>query len=78
MNAPAQRMLNTDWNAPAAQLDERGYALTQPLLTAQECDDLIRLYAEKNAFRSRVVMERHNFGRGEYHSSSLRIDGVQL
>ena len=66
MNTPAQRMLSTDWNALAAQLDERGYAVTQPLLTAQECDALIRLYDEKSAFRSRVLMERHNFGRGEY------------
>lgn len=66
MDAAAQRILNTDWNVVAAQLDERGYALTRPVLTAQECDLMIRLYADKNAFRSRVVMERHNFGRGEY------------
>src|SRR5262244_3412938 len=31
-----------------------------------ECDELISLYADNRAFRSRVVMERHNFGRGEY------------
>jgi hypothetical protein len=66
MTTPAQRIQRTDWNALAGQLDECGYALTQPLLTEQECDQLVRLYADKSAFRSRVVMSRHNFGRGEY------------
>ena len=66
MEAAVQAILCTDWNALATQLDERGYALTRPVLTAQECDVMIRLYDDKKAFRSRVVMERHNFGRGEY------------
>jgi uncharacterized protein len=35
-------------------------------LTAQECGDLAALYAKEEAFRSRVVMQRHAFGRGEY------------
>ena len=62
----ASQFLSSEWDTIAAQLDERGYALTRPLLTAEECDHLIRLYAEESAFRSRVVMARHNFGRGEY------------
>jgi hypothetical protein len=48
------------------QVDEQGYALTAPLLSLAECDGLIDLYVDSKAFRSRVVMERHNFGRGEY------------
>jgi hypothetical protein len=55
-----------DWDEIAASLDERGYATTPPLLSAAECRDLAALYARENAFRSRVVMQRHNFGRGEY------------
>jgi hypothetical protein len=66
MNSPKQRVAACDWPQLAAQLDEQGYAFTPPLLTAAECDALIRLYADSNAFRSRVVMARHNFGRGEY------------
>jgi hypothetical protein len=61
-----QRVANCDWPRLAAQLDEQGYALTSPLLSLAECDGLIGLYADSKAFRSRVVMERHNFGRGEY------------
>lgn len=61
-----ERLESLDWSHIASQLDEFGYALTPQILTPAECDGLIRLYAEPRAFRSRVVMERHNFGRGEY------------
>jgi hypothetical protein len=55
-----------DWREIVAALDERGYAITLPLLTAEECRDLAALYPEEEIFRSRVVMQRHAFGRGEY------------
>ncbi len=66
MKSPKQRVATCDWPRLAEQLDEQGYTLTPPLLSPAECEELIRLYADSNAFRSRVVMERHNFGRGEY------------
>ena len=50
----------------ACSLDERGYATTPPLLTAEECRGLAALYPREDAFRSRVIMQRHAFGRGEY------------
>jgi len=49
----------------AADLAEHGYATT-PLLDAVTCRDLASLYDDDTRFRSRVVMQRHNFGRGEY------------
>ncbi|MBO0739213.1 MAG: 2OG-Fe(II) oxygenase [Alphaproteobacteria bacterium] len=55
-----------DWDAIAASLDGSGYAVTPPLLCAAECRDLTALYPKEDVFRSRVVMQRHNFGRGEY------------
>ena len=38
------------------------------LLDATECAALARLYghAPEDTFRSRVVMQRHGFGQGEY------------
>ncbi|MGK0172721.1 MAG: hypothetical protein ACI9W2_004461 [Gammaproteobacteria bacterium] len=36
------------------------------VMSAGECDALTALYEDRSTFRSRVVMERHNFGRGEY------------
>ncbi|HWG79386.1 MAG TPA: 2OG-Fe(II) oxygenase [Stellaceae bacterium] len=50
----------------AASLDERGYATLPALLDRDECRALAALYANEGAFRSRVVMQRHGFGRGEY------------
>ena len=55
-----------DWRQIAASLDERGYAITPPLLTAKECRGLAALYPREDVFRSRVIMQRHAFGRGEY------------
>lgn len=51
--------------ALAATLNRQGYA-TLPLLDAAACRDLAALYADDTRFRSRVIMQRHNFGRGEY------------
>src|SRR5262245_61893661 len=66
LDNPQRRVAACDWTQLAAELDERGYALTLPLLSPAECDGLIGLYADGEAFRKRVVMERQNFGRGEY------------
>src|SRR6185295_1398389 len=55
-----------DWPRLAVELDEHGYALTEQLLEPSECAQLISSYASDELFRSRVVMQRHNFGRGEY------------
>ncbi|MBP2299003.1 2OG-Fe(II) oxygenase [Azospirillum picis] len=55
-----------DWERIGADLDEAGHALTGPLLTPSECSGLSALYEHDQPFRSRVVMERHGFGKGEY------------
>ena len=55
-----------DWQQIGKQLDEQGSALLQGVLSPEECDALAALYPEESIFRSRVVMARHGFGRGEY------------
>ncbi len=55
-----------EWEAARAALDESGYAVLPGLLGAACCRELAALYDDDAAFRSRVVMARHNFGRGEY------------
>ena len=49
-----------------SDLDARGCAVIEGLITQAECDALAALYAEERGFRSRVVMGRHGFGQGEY------------
>lgn len=62
----AGRVAAADWPKAAAALDERGYAMMPGLLDPAECRALAALYPEEEPFRSRVVMQRHAFGRGEY------------
>lgn len=55
-----------DWITAGQSLSESGYALTGPLLTPEECAALTTLYTDDNNFRSKVVMERFRFGKGDY------------
>lgn len=61
------RVARLDWDAAGAALDEGGSAVLGALLDAEECRAIASLYdADEARFRSRVVMARHGFGRGEY------------
>jgi uncharacterized protein len=62
----AARVAALDWTGIAAALDAHGCATTGALLTPQECAALAGAYSGDGLFRSRVVMARHGFGRGEY------------
>jgi uncharacterized protein len=55
-----------DWAPVADHLDAYGWAMFPKLLTGRECAALADLYGEDRWFRSRIVMARHGFGRGEY------------
>jgi hypothetical protein len=62
----ARRIADLPWREIETSLAEMGYALTRPLLRPDECAQLRGWFEEDARFRSRVVMERHNFGQGEY------------
>ena len=47
-------------------LDAAGYALLPGLLSQAECGSIASMYGDDARFRSRVVMSRHGYGRGEY------------
>lgn len=61
-----ERAVSIDWRGVEDQLNETGCATVSGLLTRPECHDLVSLYAREDLYRSRVVMARHGFGRGEY------------
>ena len=61
-----ERVAALEWPAMAASLDAHGCATTGALLTEDECAALAATYPADAPFRSRVVMARHGFGRGEY------------
>ena len=73
MNAQLQAVTETDarlriydWSGIADELDARGCAMLEALLSPRECTTLAAMYTDDQHFRSRVVMGRHGFGRGEY------------
>lgn len=72
----AERIEALDWAAMASGLDAQGCAVTGPLLTAEECAALAARYSEDALFRSRVVMARHGFGRGEYKYFAYPLPGL--
>ena len=60
-----QRVEALGWDGLRAQLDERGFAVTAPLLSAAECAALSDLF-DGGRFRATVEMARHRFGDGRY------------
>ena len=66
MDSLADPSAALDWTRIEKDLDAEGFALTGPLLSAADCGTLRAAYDERALFRSKVVMARHNFGRGEY------------
>src|SRR6185503_11565725 len=66
MAPAAERVASLDWPAIDASLDAHGCATIAGLLPEDDCRALARSYADDTRFRSRVVMSRHGFGRGEY------------
>jgi hypothetical protein len=60
------RVAAIDWTQAGADLDAQGCTVLKRLLGADECRALAALYPDDAHFRSRVVMGRHGFGRGEY------------
>ncbi len=62
----ADRVAAIDWAAAIGELDSQGSAVLKGLLSPDECRTLAALYPDDSGFRSRVVMGRHGFGRGEY------------
>ena len=67
------RLRTYDWASLADELDAHGCAMLQDLLSPSECVELARMYADETHFRSRVVMARHGFGRGEYRYFSYPL-----
>ena len=55
-----------DWRQIEDQLNAHGYAVVPGLLDADACSALAAQYDDASRFRSRVVMQRHGFGQGEY------------
>jgi len=70
------RVAAIDWPRVGAELDAQGWAVLPQLLSATQCASIAGLYTADEVFRSRVVMARHGFGRGEYRYFAYPLPGL--
>jgi hypothetical protein len=75
-SAVAKRVDAIDWTRISADLDAQGCAVIEQLLAPEQCAALAALYRDDARFRSRIVMGRHGFGRGEYKYFSYPLPDV--
>jgi len=72
----AQRVDAIDWTTVDTDLDRHGCARVPSLISASECAALASLYPRDVLYRSRIVMARHGFGRGEYKYFAYPLPAV--
>jgi hypothetical protein len=65
MTSIGERVGALAWDDLHAQLDARGFAVTAPVLSPGECEELSALF-DGGRFRSTIDMARHRFGDGRY------------
>ncbi len=66
-----------DWAGVRASLDSEGIALTPPLLTEAECEEVRGWLGDPERFRSTVVMQPpHGFGRGTHRYLADPLPGL--
>jgi uncharacterized protein len=70
------RFNRVDWQHLSRDLDTQGSGIMERLISTGECRELSRLYSKDELFRSRVVMGRHGFGRGEYKYFSYPLPSL--
>ena len=75
-SAIAKRIAAVDWQRVAANLDDEGYAVMHSMLSPEQCASLAAGYEADAQFRSRIVMARHGFGRGEYRYFAYPLPGL--
>jgi len=71
-----QRVERLDWPTLTEALDRDGCATVPGLLRPDACADLAAVYEDARRFRSRVVMARHGYGRGEYKYFSYPLPEI--
>jgi hypothetical protein len=70
------RVQSLDWQQVHDELNAYGCARMEDVLTGDACNALVSSYPDDQPFRSRVVMARHGFGRGEYKYFAYPLPGL--
>ncbi len=70
------RIDEADWHRIGAELDAQGWAIVPGLLDPPACAEAGGWWDEEATYRSRVIMARHGFGRGEYRYFAYPLPGL--
>ena len=70
------KIATLDWSRIGGELDASGVANIGAILMPAECRELAALYSDDSQFRSRIVMNRHGFGSGEYKYFSYPLPAL--
>jgi hypothetical protein len=74
--APLHAVAELNWSELARDLDAHGCAVLRGILPPGACAAIAEGYDNDAQFRSRIVMGRHGFGRGEYKYYSYPLPDV--
>ena len=74
--SPLERVNATDWDRVSQELNSQGNSVLEGFLSSDECAALAELYGCEELLRSRVVMARHGFGRGDYKYFDYPLPGL--
>jgi uncharacterized protein len=72
----AEHIARLDWSQIRLSLENDGFATLNPILSPEECADLIAMYPVRERFRSKVEMSRFGFGQGEYKYFSAPLPPI--
>lgn len=73
---PEASIAAVNWQSAEDRLGRDGFAVLPSLLTPAQCEELAGYFFREERFRSRIVMERYAFGRGEYKYFSYPLPDV--
>lgn len=57
---------SVDWQRAGDDLASKGYAVMPRLISPEQCSEIAAMYSDDQYFRTRILMARHGFGKGEY------------
>ncbi len=72
----SKRIEALPWQELLQTLDTQGFAKTGPLLNSAECDQITNSYDNHTYFRSRVIMQKYRFGKGEYQYFAYPLPSI--
>lgn len=71
-----EHITQIDWTCILEQLDQQGFAVLEALLPPVACEQMVALYPQKHLFRKQVIMEQHQYGRGEYQYFAYPLPAI--